>query len=119
VRFRHQAPVRLFTVSVRQRGAAEPAHSADGGPAPEGPSTAVARDRDEPIRVAQALPLRFAVDLADGLRSQGFEVHIVAEAVKPGETALRHGNFPSRAEAESASRQLARLGVANRVVQIR
>jgi len=44
---------------------------------------------------------------------------VVAERSRAGQIALRHGNFASREEAEAASREIARLGVANEVIRLR
>ncbi|HEV8440506.1 MAG TPA: hypothetical protein VGT40_20645 [Methylomirabilota bacterium] len=119
VRFRQQAPARLYTVSIRRLGAdrivLEPSK-------PEGLIRAAATFGDgagESVRVAQALPLHSAVKLAERLRSTGHEVQITAEAVKVGQIALRHGNFTSRQEAETVSREISSLGVPNEVVQVR
>jgi len=100
VRFRPQAPARLYTVSVLPAGEAGPAETS-------------ARS----IRVAQDLPLRSAVKLAERLRAAGYGVRIFAEAAKAAQITLRHGNFASRDEAESVRRELSRLGV--EVVQVR
>jgi len=101
VRFRQQAPARLYTVTVRR--------AAGGEQGPE-PGTWV--------RVAQALPLRSAVVLADRLRTSGFEAKIEAEAAVRGQLTLRHGAFASWAEAQAASRMILALGVPNEVVRI-
>ena len=71
------------------------------------------------VRVGEATPLRTAVQLAEKLRASGYDARVVAEAARAGEVSLRHGNFASRAEAEAASREIARLGVPNEVIQIR
>ncbi len=117
VRFRQQAQARLFTVSVRPardpKGAGttlEPPMRA------KGPGTAAGLE--ESVRIAQALPLRSAVRLAEGFRAAGYAVRILAEAARAGEITLRHGNFASRQEAESVGRELSRLGVPNEVVQV-
>ena len=121
VRFRRQAPARLFTVSVRPLAnheeppaAIPPSPPARLSRAPEGGG-----DGAESVRVALALPLRSAVQLAERLRSAGYHVRIGAEAAKAGQTTLRHGNFASREEAQSISREISHLGVPNEVVRVR
>ncbi len=117
VRFRQQAPAQLFTVSVR------PARDAEGAgttlePPKQAEGSGTAAGLEESVRIAQALPLRSAVRLAEGLRAAGYAVRILAEAARVGEITLRHGNFASRQEAESVGRELSRLGVPNEVVQV-
>jgi len=102
VRFRPQAPARLYTVSVLPAGEAGPAET----PA-------------KSIRVAQDLPLRSAVNLAERLRAAGYGVRILAEAAKAAQITLRHGNFASLDEAESVRLEISRLGVPTEVVQVR
>jgi cell division protein FtsN len=102
VRFRPQAPARLYTVSVLPAGEVGPAETPAGS-----------------IRVAQDLPLRSAVKLAERLRAAGYGVRILAEAAKAARITLRHGNFASLDEAESVRRELSRLGVPTDVVQVR
>ena len=71
------------------------------------------------IRVAQDLPLRSAVNLAERLRAAGYGVRILAEAAKAAQITLRHGNFASLDEAESVRLEISRLGVPTEVVQVR
>jgi cell division protein FtsN len=120
VRFRQQAPARLFTVLVQPRDAGEGQAVVERLKL-EGLDRAVALPGGAAVtvRVAQALSLRDAVQLGERLRDLGYEVRVTAEAARAGEIALRHGNFTSREEAEAASRDLSRLGVPNEVVQIR
>jgi cell division protein FtsN len=102
VRFRLQPPARLYAVAVLQAGEAGPVETSAGS-----------------IRVAQDLPLRSAVKLAERLRAAGYRVRILAAAAKAAQITLRHGNFASRDEAESVRRELSRLGVLTEVVQVR
>jgi hypothetical protein len=44
---------------------------------------------------------------------------VTSESAHAGQVSLRHGNFASRDEAEAASREVTRLGVANEVIQVR
>jgi len=71
------------------------------------------------IRVGTPTPLRTAVQLAEKLRAAGYDARVATEPTRAGQVSLRHGNFASRAEAEDASREVARLGVPNEVIQIR
>jgi len=117
VRFRRQAQGRLFSVSVR------PARDPEGAgttlePPKQAEAPGAAAGLEESVRIAQALPLRNAVRLAESLRAAGYAVRILAEAARAGEITLRHGNFASRQEAESVGRELSRLGVPNEVVQV-
>ena len=70
------------------------------------------------VRAAEPLPLRRAVELAERLRAGGHQVRVAAQ---PGESAytIRHGTFPSQAEADARAEELARLGLAPKVVQVR
>ena len=60
-----------------------------------------------------------AVRLAERLRAAGYGARILAEAAQAAQITLRHGNFASRAEAESVRREISRLGVLTEVVQVR
>lgn len=108
VRFRLQAPARLFAVNVRRPV----------GAAPLPGESARAGEVDGMVKVARALPLRSAVELAGRLRASGFDAQIVAEASTRGQLTLRHGAFTSREEAQSASRKVSALGVPNEVVRV-
>ncbi|HET8577973.1 MAG TPA: SPOR domain-containing protein [Methylomirabilota bacterium] len=121
VRFRQQAPSRLFSVLIPQVRTAEEAQAIVERLRLEGFTQAVVLAvRDElAVRVAQSLPLRTAVRTAEQLRSAGHDANVAAEASHAGQITLRHGNFATRQEAEAASREIARLGVANEVVQLR
>ncbi len=121
VRFRQQAPARLFTVSVRPLANDEQPQAAIQQSPPGRLPRATERvgDGGESVRVAQALPLRSAVQLAERLRSAGYDVRIAVETARAGQITLRHGNFASREEAESISRQISHLGLPNEVVQVR
>ena len=57
--------------------------------------------------------------LAEGLRAAGHGVRILVKAAKAAQMTLRHGNFGSRDEAESARREPSRMGVLTEVVQVR
>jgi len=71
------------------------------------------------VRVGPPAPLRTAVQLAEKLRAAGYDARVATEPTRAGQVSLRHGNFASRAEAEAASREVARLGVPNEVIQVR
>jgi len=110
-----------FQINVRPLANHEEPPAAIPPSSPAGLSRAAGGGGDgaESVRVALALPLRSAVQLAERLRSAGYHVRIAAEAAKAGQITLRHGNFASRDEAESISRQVSHLGVPNEVVQVR
>ena len=79
----------------------------------------VVRQDPPMIRLAEPLPLRGAVDLAE--RARGFG-HPVRVAAQPGEAVayvIRHGQFASRQEAEAKAEELARLGLGHQVIQVR
>jgi cell division septation protein DedD len=121
VRFRQQASAKQFSVHVG------PLKDPEEGPATverlhkEGyDSTVLLIGRGgATVRVGEATPLRTAVQVAEKLRAAGYDARVVTDPTRAGEVSLRHGNFASRGEAEAASREIARLGVPNEVIQIR
>jgi cell division protein FtsN len=121
VRFRQQASAKLFSVHIGSL------RDADEGQATAerleregyGPVTVLTGRTGPTVRVGEATPLRTAVQLAEKLRTAGLDARVVTEATHAGQVSLRHGNFASRGEAEAASREIARLGVPNEVIQIR
>jgi cell division septation protein DedD len=115
VRFREQAPGRLFTVSARPPVDSE---AMPIEPGPQGLPTLKPTEGAE-VPIARALPLRSAVELAVTLRAAGYDVRVVAEADRTGQIRLRHGRFASRQEAEAVGREIARLGMPNEVVRVR
>jgi DedD protein len=121
VRFRQQAPARLFSVMIPQLRSAEDAQAVVERLRQEGFTQAVVLAvRDSlVVRVAQALPLRTAVQTAEQLRAAGHEANVSGEASRAGQITLRHGNFATQQEAEAVSRDIARLGVPNEVIKIR
>ncbi len=121
VRFRQQAPARGFSVVIPQVRDAEEAQAMVERLRQEGFIEAVvlAAGPRLTVRVAQALPLRTAVQTAERLRAVGHDAQVAAESSRAGQITLRHGNFASREEAEAASREIARLGVANEVIRLR
>jgi cell division protein FtsN len=121
VRFRQQATAKLFSVHIgplkgpdEGQGIIERLHQ-------EGyDSTMLLIGRGgATVRVGEATPLRTAVQVAEKLRAAGFSARVVTDPTRAGQVSLRHGNFASRGEAEAASREIARLGVPNEVIQIR
>ena len=121
VRFRQQAPARLFSVMIPQVRSAEEAQAVVERLRQEGFTQAVvlAVGDELVVRVAQSLPLRTAVRTAEQLRAAGHDANVTGEASRAGQITLRHGNFTTRQEAETASREIARLGVPNEVVRVR
>ncbi|HEY7251901.1 MAG TPA: SPOR domain-containing protein [Methylomirabilota bacterium] len=121
VRFRQQASAKLFSVHVGSLKDADVDQATVERLQREGYGpVAVLNGRSGPtVRVGDAMPLRTAVQLAEKLRAADLDARVVAEATHAGQVSLRHGNFASRDEAEAASREIARLGVPNEVIQIR
>ena len=121
VRFRQQVPAKLFAVLISSLRDPE-----------EGQTTIERLQKDGyaqgvlmvgrtgvTVRVGAPTPLRTAVQLAEKLRGAGYDARVATEPTRAGQVSLRHGNFASRAEADEASREVARLGVPNEVIQIR
>jgi len=121
VRFRQQVPAKLFAVLIASLKTPE-----------EGQATVERLQKDGyaqsvllvgragvTVRVGTPTPLRTAVQLAEKLRGAGYDARVSTEPTRAGQVSLRHGNFASRAEADEASREVARLGVPNEVIQIR
>jgi hypothetical protein len=121
VRFRQQVPAKLFAVLIASLRDPE-----------EGQTTIERLQKDGyaqgvlmvgrtgvTVRVGVPTPLRTAVQLAEKLRSAGYDARVATEPTRAGQVSLRHGNFASRAEADEASREVTRLGVPNEVIQIR
>ncbi len=121
VRFRQQAPARLFSVMIPQLRDAEEAQAVVERLRQEGFAQAVVLAVKDglAVRVAQSMPLRTAVQTAEQLRGAGHDARVTGEASRAGQVTLRHGNFATRQEAEIASREIARLGVPNEVVRVR
>jgi hypothetical protein len=121
VRFRQQTPAKLFAVLVAPLKDPEEGQATverlrkDGYP----PSVLLVGRTGVTVRVGPPEPLRSAVQLAEKLRAGGYEARVATEPTRAGQVSLRHGNFASRTEAEEASREIARLGVPNEVIQVR
>jgi hypothetical protein len=121
VRFRQQVPAKLFAVLVASLKDPEEGQATierlqkDG----YGQSVLLVGRTGVTVRVGAPTPLRTAVQVAEKLRAAGYDARVATEPTRAGQVSLRHGNFASRAEAEEASREVARLGVPNEVVQIR
>lgn len=120
VRFRQQAPAKLFSVHIGSLKDADEGQATVERLQREGygPVALLIRRSGVMVRVGDTTPLRTAVHLAETLRAAGLDARVVAEAAGAGQVSLRHGNFASRGEAESASRAISRLGVPNEVIQI-
>lgn len=121
VRFRQQTPSKLFAVQVSSLKDPEEGQATVERLQKEGhpPSVLLVGRTDVTIRVGPSVPLRTAVQLAEKLRAAGYDARVATEPTRAGQVSLRHGNFASRAEAEEASREVARLGVPNEVIQVR
>jgi len=121
VRFRQQVPAKLFAVVVGSLKDAEEGQVTVERLQKEGYGSGVllVGRTGVTIRVGTPTPLRTAVQLAEKLRAAGYDARVATEPTRAGQVSLRHGNFASRAEAEEASREVARLGVPNEVIQIR
>jgi hypothetical protein len=121
VRFRLQTPARLFAVQVSSLKDPEEGQATVERLQKEGhpPSVLLVGRTGVTVRVGPPLPLRTAVQLAEKLRAGGYDARVATEPTRAGQVSLRHGNFASRPEAEAASREVARLGVPNEVIQVR
>lgn len=121
VRFRRQTPANLFAVQVSSLKDPEEAQAVVERLQKEGhpPSVLLVGRTGVTVRVGPPAPLRTAVQLAEKLRAAGYDARVATEPTRAGQVSLRHGNFASRAEAEASSREVARLGVPNEVIQVR
>lgn len=121
VRFRQQTPANLFAVQVSSLKDPEEGQAIVERLQQEGhpPSVLLVGRTDVTVRVGPPTPLRSAVQLAEKLRAAGYDARVATEPTRAGQVSLRHGNFASRAEAEASSREVARLGVPNEVIQVR
>ena len=121
VRFRQQAPAKLFAVQISSLKDPEEGQTTVERLQKEGfPQSVLLIGRNGVIvRVGAPTPLRTAVQLAEKLRGAGYDARVATDAGRSGQVSLRHGNFASRSEAEAASREISRLGVPNEVIQVR
>ncbi|HEY7652569.1 MAG TPA: SPOR domain-containing protein [Methylomirabilota bacterium] len=121
VRFRQQAPTKLFAVQVSSLKDPEEGQTTVERLQKEGypPSVLLVGRNGVIVRVGPPTPLRTAVQLAEKLRGAGYDARVATEPGRSGQVSLRHGNFASRSEAEEASREISRLGVPNEVIQVR
>jgi len=121
VRFRLQTPAKLFAVQVSSLKDPEEGQATVERLQKEGhpPSVLLVGRTGVTVRVGPPVPLRTAVQLAEKLRAGGYDARVATEPTHAGQVSLRHGNFASRPEAEAASREVARLGVPNEVIQVR
>jgi hypothetical protein len=121
VRFRQQTLAKLFAVQVSSPKDPEEGQAIVERLQREGhpPSVLLVGRTGVTVRVGPPAPLRTAVQLAEKLRAAGYGARVATEPTRAGQVSLRHGNFVSRAEAEAASREVARLGVPNEVIQVR
>jgi len=121
VRFRQQVPAKLFAVLVASLKDPEEGQATIERLQKDGyaQSVLLVGRSGVTVRVGAPTPLRTAVQLAEKLRGAGYDARVSTEPTRAGQVSLRHGNFASRAEAEEASREVARLGVPNEVIQIR
>jgi cell division septation protein DedD len=121
VRFRQQTLAKLFAVQVSSLKDPEEGQATVERLQKEGhpPSVLLVVRTGVTVRVGPPTPLRTAVQLAEKLRAAGYDARVATEPTRAGQVSLRHGNFASRVEAETASREVARLGVPNEVIQVR
>jgi cell division septation protein DedD len=121
VRFRQQVPAKLFAVLIASLKDPEEGQTTIERLQKDGyaQSVLLVGRTGVTVRVGTPTPLRTAVQLAEKLRGAGYDARVSTEPTRAGQVSLRHGNFASRAEADEASREVARLGVPNEVIQIR
>jgi uncharacterized protein involved in exopolysaccharide biosynthesis/Mrp family chromosome partitioning ATPase len=122
VRLRQQTGAAVYAVLVDPLSGARDAQAVGAALRAQGFSEPVALGAGEPptVRVGEPLPLRGAVQLAERLKSAGHRVRVAARSGDAITFVIRHGNFPSRGEAEAKSQELlARVGLPNQTVQVK
>jgi hypothetical protein len=121
VRFRQtQTGVGLYAVLLERLPAGRDPQAVAASLREQGLGDPTVIRQDPPaIRLAEPLPLRGAVELAERARALGHSVRVAAQ---PGEAVaymIRHGNFASRLEAEAKAEEFGRLGLPHQVIQVR
>ena len=121
VRFRQDAGPAVYAVLVERVPTAHEARTLIDGLRAEGMGEAtVVSTEPLVVRVGEPRPLRGAVELAERVRKAGHHVRVAAQPSPRGAFMIRHGTFATRDEAETRSRELARLSVPPaQVVQVR
>jgi hypothetical protein len=119
VRFRQQTGAGLYGVFVEHLSGPREAQALVKTLGGQGFPAASVLDTGETlrVRVGDALLLRGAVQLGEGLRAKGYQVRVEAQPGEAQTFVIRHGNFGSREEAETRGGELARLGLPNYVVR--
>jgi len=120
VRLREETEGAVFAVVIEGVGNARDASALVAALREQGVGEFVpAENEPQGVRAAPLLPLRAAVELAEGLRGRGYQVRVRAQPGKAVTFVVRHGNFATRQEAEARSRQLDALGVSSSVIESR
>jgi Mrp family chromosome partitioning ATPase/uncharacterized protein involved in exopolysaccharide biosynthesis/cell division protein FtsN len=119
-RLRQQTGAGLYGVLIERMPAGRDARTFAAALHAQGFADAAIVRQDPPaVRLGAPLPLRGAVELAERVRALGHPVRVAAE---PGEAiayVIRHGQFPSREDAETRAEELGRLGLSSQVIQVR
>jgi succinoglycan biosynthesis transport protein ExoP len=120
VRSRPQTGPGVYAVLLERVPGAAEAQALVGALREQGFGEAVIVRPDPPvIRVGEPLLLRRAVELAERLRAQGYQVRVAAQPGEATAYTIRHGNFPARPEAQARAEELGRLGLTPQVIQVR
>jgi uncharacterized protein involved in exopolysaccharide biosynthesis/Mrp family chromosome partitioning ATPase len=119
VRFRQQTGAALYAVLIERVPGAREAQAVVGTLREQGlPESEVVGAGDAlSVRVGEPMLLRAAVQLAESLRSKGYQVRVAAQPGEAQTFVIRHGNFASREEADARGAELSRVGLPNHVVR--
>jgi polysaccharide biosynthesis transport protein len=120
-RYRQRLGASVFAVFIENVPSAREADALVAALQQEGFPGAVVTGTREPfsVRIGDPAPLRLAVALAERVRAKGHVVRVAAQAGDAVQYVIRHGSFPDREAALRQSRDLAALGLANQVVQVK
>ena len=121
LRLRQQTGAAVYAVIVERIPTARDAQALVASLREEGFGDAKVLGENAPlrVRVGTLLPLRAAVQVAESLRTAGHHVRVAAQPGEAPSFVIRHGNFTSAEEAQAASQELQRLGLANQVVRVK
>lgn len=117
VRFRQDAGVKLYAILIERVPTAQEAQTLAAYLKEQGglPAVLLGKEPNLTVRVRKQMELHTAVRLTEQLRAEGHSVRVTAEDAQT--FIIRHGNFGSREEAEARGKELARLGLVNKIVK--